>query len=90
MALLMGSRACSSRSLTLTADFSGDRTGCPFAARCPLATDLCRQTEPELVVVTSVTSAPGEHRAACHYAEAVGRGDYGAVFSDGVVDNVIA
>ena len=68
----------------------GDRTGCPFAARCPLATDLCRETEPELVVVASVTSAPGEHRAACHYAEAVGRGDHGAVFSDGVVDNVIA
>ena len=67
----------------------GDRTGCPFAPRCPLATDLCRETEPELVVVPSVTSAPGEHRAACHYAEAVGRGDHGQVFSDGVVDNVI-
>jgi oligopeptide/dipeptide ABC transporter ATP-binding protein len=68
----------------------GDRTGCPFAPRCPLATDLCRETEPELVVVPSVTSALGEHRAACHYAEAVGRGDHGQVFSDGVVDNVIA
>jgi oligopeptide/dipeptide ABC transporter ATP-binding protein len=68
----------------------GDRTGCPFAPRCPLATDLCRQTEPDLVVVPSVTSALGEHRAACHYAEAVGRGDHGKVFSDGVVDNVIA
>ena len=68
----------------------GDRTGCPFAPRCPLATDLCRETEPELVAVPSVTSAPGEHRAACHYAEAVGRGDHGQVFSDGVVDNVIA
>ena len=40
--------------------------------------------------VPSVTSATGEHRAACHYAEAVGRGDHGQVFSDGVVDNVIA
>ncbi len=68
----------------------GDRKGCPFAPRCPLATDLCRETEPELVVVPSVTSALGEHRAACHYAEAVGRGDHGLVFSDGVVDNVIA
>ena len=29
MALLMGSRACSSRSLTLSADFSGAWTGCP-------------------------------------------------------------
>jgi oligopeptide/dipeptide ABC transporter ATP-binding protein len=68
----------------------GDRTGCPFAPRCPLATDLCRTTEPELVVVPSVTSVLGEHRSACHYAEAVGRGDHGLVFSDGVVDNVIA
>ncbi len=68
----------------------GDRTGCPFAVRCPLAADICRETEPELVVVPSVTSALGEHRAACHFAEAVGRGDFGKVFSDGVVDNVIA
>jgi oligopeptide/dipeptide ABC transporter ATP-binding protein len=68
----------------------GDRSGCPFAPRCPLATDLCRETEPELVVVPSVTSATGDHRAACHYAEAVGRGDHGQIFSDGVVDNVIA
>src|SRR3984957_14959285 len=67
----------------------GDRTGCPFAPRCPLATHLCRDTEPELVVVPSVTSTAGEQRAACHYAEAVGRGDHGQVFSDGVVDNVI-
>jgi oligopeptide/dipeptide ABC transporter ATP-binding protein len=67
----------------------GDRTGCPFAARCPLAADICRETEPELVVVPSVSSALGEHRAACHFAEAVGRGDHGQVFSDGVVDNVI-
>jgi oligopeptide/dipeptide ABC transporter ATP-binding protein len=67
----------------------GDRTGCPFAPRCPLATDLCRETEPDLMVVPSVTSTAGEHRAACHYAEAVGRGDHGQVFSDGVVDNVI-
>jgi oligopeptide/dipeptide ABC transporter ATP-binding protein len=68
----------------------GDRTGCPFAPRCPLASDLCRQIEPELSVVPSVNSAAGEHRAACHYAEAVGRGDHGRVFSDGVIDNVIA
>jgi peptide/nickel transport system ATP-binding protein len=68
----------------------GDRTGCPFAPRCPLATDLCLESEPELVVVPSVTSEVGGHRAACHYAEAVGRGDHGSVFSDGVVDDVIA
>ena len=68
----------------------GDRTGCPFAPRCPLAAEICTTTEPELVVVPSVTSEEGGHRAACHFAEAVGRGDHGGVFTDGVVDNVVA
>ncbi len=68
----------------------GDRTGCPFAPRCPLAAEICTASEPELVVVPSVNSEPGGHRAACHFAEAVGRGDHGRVFSDGVVDNVVA
>ena len=67
----------------------GDRVGCPFAPRCPLAQDVCRETEPDLQVVESVTSASGQHRAACHFAEEVGRGDHGKIFSDGVVDNVI-
>ena len=68
----------------------GEVVGCPFAPRCPLAGDVCRAAEPELTEVPSVTSAPGGHRAACHFAEMVGRGDHGSVFSDGVVDNVIA
>ncbi len=68
----------------------GDRTGCPFAPRCPLAAEICTTTEPELVVVPSVTSEEGGHRAACHFAEAVGRGAHGGVFTDGVVDNVVA
>ncbi len=68
----------------------GDRTGCPFAPRCPLAAEICATTEPELVVVPSVTSEPGGHQAACHFAEEVGRGDHGGVFSDGVVDDVVA
>jgi peptide/nickel transport system ATP-binding protein len=67
----------------------GDRTGCPFAPRCPLAQQVCLESEPELVVVTSVTSEAGEHRSACHFAEEVGRGDHGGVFSDGVIDNVV-
>ncbi len=37
--------------------------GCRFAARCPLATELCRTQEPVLREFT-----PG-HFAACHYAE---------------------
>jgi peptide/nickel transport system ATP-binding protein len=40
-----------------------DLRGCRFAPRCPLATELCREQEPELV-------AHGRgHLAACHYAE---------------------
>jgi peptide/nickel transport system ATP-binding protein len=37
--------------------------GCRFAARCPLATELCRTKEPEFVEYRS------GHFAACHYAE---------------------
>ncbi|WP_282848551.1 dipeptide/oligopeptide/nickel ABC transporter permease/ATP-binding protein [Microbacterium oxydans] len=33
--------------------------GCAFAARCPLATDLCRESDPELV------ADPAGHRVAC-------------------------
>ena len=39
-------------------------TGCRFAPRCPLATDLCRATEPALV-----EHRPGQF-AACHFAGA--------------------
>lgn len=40
-----------------------DLIGCRFAPRCPLATDLCRAQEPELVEYRQ------GHLAACHYAE---------------------
>jgi len=40
-----------------------DLQGCRFAARCPLATELCRSQEPAFVEYR-----PG-HFAACHYAE---------------------
>ena len=39
-----------------------DLQGCRFAARCPLATELCRAQEPPLI-----EHKPG-HFAACHYA----------------------
>ncbi len=67
----------------------GETSGCPFAPRCPLARQVCTDREPELVVVPSVSSALGEHRAACHFAVEVSRGDHGKVFSDGVVDTVV-
>lgn len=35
-------------------------SGCPFAARCPLATELCHTTAPELVEVKD------QHFVACH------------------------
>ncbi|MDZ7728061.1 MAG: dipeptide ABC transporter ATP-binding protein [Dehalococcoidia bacterium] len=37
--------------------------GCNFSTRCPLATDLCREEEPELRRIS------GDRLAACHYAE---------------------
>ncbi|MEO6504381.1 MAG: ABC transporter ATP-binding protein [Jatrophihabitantaceae bacterium] len=36
-------------------------TGCPFEPRCPISVELCRTTEPPLVI----TDRPG-HEAACH------------------------
>jgi len=60
----------------------GAPTGCPFAPRCPLRADICTTTEPPLMVVPSVDSAGGEHRAACHFAESVAAGEHGTLFSD--------
>ncbi|MBG0824726.1 ABC transporter ATP-binding protein [Planomonospora sp. ID91781] len=37
-------------------------TGCPFSPRCPLATDVCRSSEPSLAETDS-----GGHYAACHH-----------------------
>jgi oligopeptide/dipeptide ABC transporter ATP-binding protein len=68
----------------------GDVVGCPFAPRCPLATERCRSDEPDLQVVPSVSSPAGGHLAACHFAEEVGRGDHGGVFSDGVIDDMLS
>ena len=67
----------------------GTKMGCPFAPRCPLVTDACREHEPDLSTVPSVASALGQHRAACHFALEVGRGDHGRVFSDGVTDTEV-
>ena len=38
-------------------------TGCPFAPRCPMATDFCHQAAPAVEA-----KAPG-HLVACHYAD---------------------
>jgi len=46
--------------------------GCPFAPRCPLVFETCREVEPALVAVGS----PG-HRSACHLAEKIESGGWG-------------
>ena len=47
--------------------------GCPFAPRCPLVVDECREAEPELVPVGTTTSGTSgdDHRAACIRTEHV-------------------
>src|SRR3954447_23953986 len=45
--------------------------GCPFAPRCPLVFETCREVEPALIAVGS----PG-HRAACHLAEKIEEGGW--------------
>ncbi|MFC8124209.1 ABC transporter ATP-binding protein [Streptomyces sp. NPDC057302] len=44
-------------------------SGCPFAERCPMATEVCDQRPPEL------RPAPGrpEHQAACHHTDQLER-----------------
>jgi peptide/nickel transport system ATP-binding protein len=46
--------------------------GCPFAARCPLAFDTCREVEPALIAVGSPN-----HRSACHLSEKIEAGGWG-------------
>lgn len=41
-------------------DLTMPHSGCHFAARCPLATDICRSTIPDLVEVQD------NHFVACH------------------------
>src|SRR5690606_35891258 len=38
--------------------------GCPFAPRCPMAEDICRRQEPELLRI-----GIGGHAAACHFSD---------------------
>ena len=54
--------------------------GCPFAARCPIAIDVCRETEPGLLVhgLTVPDELPdelaAEHVAACHRSDEIASG----------------
>ncbi len=48
-----------------------DITGCPFAPRCPLASECCTRVKPEL------RRAGGSHYAACHFAPGWDSGEVG-------------
>jgi peptide/nickel transport system ATP-binding protein len=48
--------------------------GCPFAPRCPLVFDTCREVEPALIAVGS----PG-HQSACHLAEKIEAGGWSPI-----------
>ena len=41
-------------------------TGCRFHTRCPFATDLCREKEPQLRTIGDMKKG---HQAACHYID---------------------
>jgi peptide/nickel transport system ATP-binding protein len=49
-------------------NLDSDRRGCPFAFRCPLATDVCREEMPELKNQTNPSTTVGEHLVACHHS----------------------
>jgi oligopeptide/dipeptide ABC transporter ATP-binding protein len=68
----------------------GERVGCPFAPRCPLRQQICREQEPDLKPV-SVSVSPGPsadgsepepHLVACHFAEDAVKMPIGSMFSD--------
>ena len=56
--------------------------GCPFAPRCPLAVDLCREVEPTLDRIVSL------HHAACHRSDDLNRRNAVEVYGATAVDSV--
>jgi oligopeptide/dipeptide ABC transporter ATP-binding protein len=45
----------------------GQGSGCAFAPRCPMAREVCRQTDPALLKISDLRTDPGDsHQAACH------------------------
>jgi oligopeptide/dipeptide ABC transporter ATP-binding protein len=78
-----------------TPSMVGERTGCPFAPRCPLRQDICNEQEPELrpVPVTMSSAATplddGGHYSACHFAERVAAMPIGTMFPDTSADQEV-
>jgi peptide/nickel transport system ATP-binding protein len=54
--------------------------GCPFAPRCPMAEQLCREEEPGLLPVS------GSHAAACHFRTRLEGAEPGDLFKPTTVD----
>ncbi|MGW1513464.1 ABC transporter ATP-binding protein [Streptomyces sp. NPDC002394] len=46
-------------------DLRRELPGCPFAARCPLATEVCERQRPEPATAPDLPA----HRAACHHSD---------------------
>jgi peptide/nickel transport system ATP-binding protein len=62
------SRVFLERSATAQRVLAAWSGGCVYAQRCPFATDLCREVEPEL------TASAAGHPTACHYTEQIRSG----------------
>jgi oligopeptide/dipeptide ABC transporter ATP-binding protein len=54
--------------------------GCPFAPRCPMAEQLCREEEPDLYRIV------GDHTAACHFHTRLEGAEAGDLFKPTTVD----
>jgi peptide/nickel transport system ATP-binding protein len=48
-------------------------TGCAFAPRCPLVTDICLAAEPLLAAATNRVGSHGDHLVRCYHADEVGQ-----------------
>ncbi|QSB13898.1 ABC transporter ATP-binding protein [Natronosporangium hydrolyticum] len=56
--------------------------GCPFAPRCPMAEQVCREQEPELLQV----GTGGGHAAACHFSDRLEGAEASDLFKPTTVD----
>lgn len=57
-------------------------SGCPFVPRCPLAQDICREIEPDLVQVGD------GHVSACHFSEKLEGKSPQEIFNPGALDDL--
>ena len=55
--------------------------GCPFMPRCPMAEELCREEEPELLPVSA-----GRHASACHFSNRLEGAEATDLFKPAEVD----